>query len=352
MRGTSLAQLVNMLKAEVGFNQAQGVAMDTEFQTLLANKQKWLSSKWDWPFLQVRADVGVGPGARYVNVPNLNWERPVQSEVQWSNIWQDVEYGITSEQFNYLDSDQGQQLDPVMRWTFAGQLEVAPPASAPTLGIGPTGVLNGAYSYVVTYVNQFGETTQGPVSATISGVAINNKQIALTNIPIAPQGVVEGVAYPEVTARNLYRTVAGGSSYFLVTSINDNVTTTYNDNIADANLGVAPPIYSNAEATVMEIWPLPVSQQKLRFTGQRVLNPLVALTDTADLDDMLLVLYVAAELLQRRKSADAGTKLQAAQAQLVAVRSNYPRRYQTVNLGGCPEGEKLKIVPFRIVAVH
>lgn len=351
MRGTPLAKLRDMFKGEVGSNQTVGTASDKEINTLLSNKQKWLASKWDWPFLKQRYTVTVSPSQRYVNVPNMNWERPVLVEVKWTSIWQKVDYGIGSQEFNYLDSDLGNTQDPVMRWDMTGQLEIPAPTTAPTVANSATaGSLGaGAYSYLVTFVTPFGETSAGPVSAnTTPGL---NKSIDLTLIPVAPQGTVEGVSFPEVTARNIYRTTSAGSSYKFLASINDNLTTTYHDGAADATLGSAPPTYSTAEATVMEIWPLPVSQQQMMFTGQRLLNPLEADTDTADLDDMLLVLYVAADWLARKKQADAGAKLREAELQLNSVRSNYPRRTRKVNLAGKPNGAVHKIVPFKIIAV-
>lgn len=351
-RGTQLSQLRDMTKAEIGFSQTVGTAVDLEIDTLLSNKQKWLGSKWNWPFLETRYPVAVGPGARYVNVPNMNFERPVLVEVKWSTIWQDVDYGIGSQEFNYLDSDVGSQQDPVLRWTFAGELVIPPPTTAVTLATSGNGSPPGTASYAVTYVTPFGETTVSPATA----ITFNNiANIILTNIPIAPSGVIEGVAYPDVTMRKIYRTKLANPTgpLFLLFSIADNTTTTINDpGTQDQFLGVQAPLYSNAESTVMEIWPLPASAQQMQFTGQRLLNSLVADTDTADLDDMLLVLFVAAEMLRRRKMQDADLKLSMANSQLAAVRSNYPRRTRDVNLGGRRDGEYNKITPFRVIAVH
>ncbi len=71
----------------------------------------------------------------------------------------------------------------------------------------------------------------------------------------------------------------------------------------------------------IEIWPIPsqngslaTSSNILRFTGIRKLRPLVAESDLADLDDTMLVLYSAAEILAREKSADARLKLEMAEA--------------------------------------
>ncbi len=114
--------------------------------------------------------------------------------------------------------------------------EVAPPTSAPTIALGSAGVLNttGYYNYVVTYVNSIGESIAGPLS---NSVTPTNQQINLTNIPIGPAGT---------TARKIYRnkSAAAGSLFYYVTTISDNVTTTYTDNTPDSSLGTAQPVLS------------------------------------------------------------------------------------------------------------
>ncbi len=83
-----------------------------------------------------------------------------------------------------------------------------------------------------------------------------------------------------------------------------------------------------------EVWPIPVTVQTFRFVGQRVLSPLVADTDTADLDDQFLTLSLAVDLLLKKKSADAQAFLASAQQRLQAIRANYPCRDREVILGG------------------
>lgn len=61
----------------------------------------------------------------------------------------------------------------------------------------------------------------------------NYDNIALTSLPISVD--------PGVVARKIYRTVAGGTDFLFVTTINDNVTTTYDDLISDGSLGVTTP---------------------------------------------------------------------------------------------------------------
>lgn len=109
--------------------------------------------------------------------------------------------------------------------------------SAPTAALAATPVAgnvdDGAHRYLVTYVTSVGETQAGVASAavTVADKAVNG-QVALTNIPLGGSSV---------TARKLYRTAAGGTTYALLATITNNTATTYTDNIADASLGVGAP---------------------------------------------------------------------------------------------------------------
>lgn len=105
--------------------------------------------------------------------------------------------------------------------------------SAPTVVAGSTGVLNGTYKYVWTFVTAVGETIASP-EATIT---VSSKYVSVSNAPI-------GTPTSGVLARKLYRTTAGGGSGSerLVTTLNDNTTTSYTDNTADGSLGAPVPV--------------------------------------------------------------------------------------------------------------
>lgn len=90
------------------------------------------------------------------------------------------------------------------------------------------GSLTGAYYYAMTYVIDGVEIILGTVSNTIT---VSSKSIDL-DLPV-------GIA--TCTARKIYRTEAGGSTLKLLTTINDNTTTTYQDNTADGSLGANIP---------------------------------------------------------------------------------------------------------------
>lgn len=105
-------------------------------------------------------------------------------------------------------------------------------ATNPTVVVNPAaGVLNGTYYYMVSYVTDDGETSVSvPVSASPA-----NEQVDVT-LPVSTDS--------RVTARKLYRTPLGFTDSVLgelVTTISDNTTTAYTDNIADVSLGANAP---------------------------------------------------------------------------------------------------------------
>lgn len=111
-----------------------------------------------------------------------------------------------------------------------------PAPTAPTValaGAGAGNVENGAHRYLVTFVTADGETEEGTVSAavTVADKTVNGK-VTVSAIPVGGSAV---------TSRKIYRTVAAGTTYLLLTTLADNTTTTYTDNIADASLGAAAP---------------------------------------------------------------------------------------------------------------
>lgn len=110
---------------------------------------------------------------------------------------------------------------------------VYPPTTTSTVASQAAGVLNGDYRYKVTYVNS--QSVQGDVGPVTTTFAAANATLRITSIPVAPQSF-------GISARKIYRnTTAASGTYKLVTTINDNTTTTYDDNNADSALGAEAP---------------------------------------------------------------------------------------------------------------
>lgn len=232
-RQTALSVLYSMLQARLGAN-ANFTVTDSRYYQLLALKQQWLANEYDFPFLEDRFDVAVGPQSRYLTLPTvdnqgvttaMNLERPYKVEVFWNNLWLELDYGIGSKEFNYLNSDQpGIIMDPVQRWRWSGQ-------------------------------------------------------------------------------------------------------------------------------TQFEIWPINSTATKIRFTGQRVVNPLVVAGDLCTLDDQTIVLFVAADILAKGKQPDAELILRQAQERLARQRGAYPGRPKGLVFGGCDTDEyetKRRLVPVAV----
>lgn len=104
--------------------------------------------------------------------------------------------------------------------------------SAPTAALVATAsgnLTNGTYKYKATWVINGYENAPSGASNTVT-VDGTHKQIDLTAIAVGPTGT---------GSRKLYRTIAGGATFLLLTTIADNSTTTYTDNVADGSLGAA-----------------------------------------------------------------------------------------------------------------
>lgn len=101
----------------------------------------------------------------------------------------------------------------------------------------------------------------------------------------------------------------------------------------------------------IEVWPTPASNgAQLRFTGIRKLKPLVAQADLADLDDQLIVLYAAGELLGGAKNPAAQLKFSQGKNRLETLQGRVTkRRSNGFVLGGGdahPDTERTPLVAY------
>jgi hypothetical protein len=105
----------------------------------------------------------------------------------------------------------------------------------------------------------------------------------------------------------------------------------------DANIRSDPvQAWQLAEGGQFEVWPRPASNGGvLRFKGFKNLNPLISDSHTADLDDNLIVLYAAAEILADQKNPSANLKLTQAQQLLNKLKIKGPTaKNQVFEMGG------------------
>ena len=88
-------------------------------------------------------------------------------------------------------------------------------------------------------------------------------------------------------------------------------------------------------ATQIEVWPIPSSNDMtMRMLSLRPLPALTSNDDTAALDDRLITLYAAAELLAGRDAKDARLKLAAAQDYKASLLANAQGGRAPIVMGG------------------
>lgn len=158
-----------------------------------------------------------------VYTPALGTDEAAQSFYEFGETYEVGDAGLAT---RYHTAKSNTQI-------FGTTSAVSAPATAAvaTLVVSAGSLSIGAYSYMVEYVSSLGQSNPSPKSNTITTVS-GSQRINLTSIPIGPAGT---------TSRKIFRTQAGGADYYLLTTIANNSTTAYSDNIADASLTALMP---------------------------------------------------------------------------------------------------------------
>lgn len=91
----------------------------------------------------------------------------------------------------------------------------------------------------------------------------------------------------------------------------------------------------NINGEQVEVWPLPDDNtQQLQFFGKRSVSRMVEDSDRCTLDDILIVLTSAAEILARQESADAAAKKAMADERRMQLRARYQAGSEPIIMGG------------------
>jgi len=130
-RGTTLGQLVTMLREECGHATSAALGQNTlpRMKRVLQRTQEFLWGDWTWPHLRVYREEVLQAGQRYYTFPtDLAFDRVENVHVRYDDTWRPVCYGIELEHYNAQDPERDDRDDPVLRWQAYedGQYEVWP----------------------------------------------------------------------------------------------------------------------------------------------------------------------------------------------------------------------------------
>lgn len=181
----------------------------------------------NWNRGQANIVVGHQTGFAYLNgttLTTISTALPSNSEPWHMRQFNDVMYAARTE--TTLS-------DSVLRRVLLSGVStagIAAPATAPSAAQGGAGPLEaGDYTYVVTFRNSTTGAESNP-SDSVTVTVVANKAVDLSSIPVS--------ANAQVNQRRIYRSIIGSTgAYYLVGSINDNVTTTYTDTVDEDDLG-------------------------------------------------------------------------------------------------------------------
>lgn len=122
-------------------------------------------------------------------------------------------------------ADYATTADVNAAFTPINMTQIASPTTVPTLTEGSAGAITGTVLYTVSFITADGETeTPRNIDGNTvlpSTITVTGKRVLLSDIPIGPPGVI---------ARRIWRGDNTGYNYRKLAVINDNTTTTYEDN--------------------------------------------------------------------------------------------------------------------------
>lgn len=131
-RGTSLNELVRMVREEAGHSTNAALGQNTVegIKNKIRRQQDILWAEHEWPHLRVEREIKLEAGSRYYDPPeDLSMNHRIDAvAIYYDGQWREVAPGITLAHYNLLDPDQDQRQDPVRAWEIyeGDQIEVWP----------------------------------------------------------------------------------------------------------------------------------------------------------------------------------------------------------------------------------
>jgi hypothetical protein len=340
-RGTTLDELVKMLRAEIRHSTmpAVGIEYADHLKQIIQRTQRMLydDPTANWEFMRVKRDVVVNPGQQLYDFPtDLHLDRITEVRHRCGGEYYPLSYGIREDDY---DSDSSEQDAATGYFDITGG----------TVGVGSGGGGSGSTIWADIWSDIWADIwAGGTIGGGTSANQITSIKIGGIDVIYAPvlfvgdiaqtasavaAAINAAVGHPEYTA------VADGNRVLISAAIVDGadangreiVVTVGGDVTVSTPIALSGGISGSRSDPIekwqiidagagpqCEVWPLPATRGKLRFRGIRALRPLVNGSDVADLDDDLIVLWCAAELRSGEKDGKAKAAL--AQRRLNALK--------------------------------
>lgn len=310
-RGTTLLELVRQLRLETGRSATAVANEDAEitFKEKLRRTQEFYYDDYDWPFMQTIGTIASEANRRFYPVPStMNMESITSIWVKDGGTYKRLIRGITLAHYNSFDSLLGAAATGTVTVT-AG---TSNPGTNKVTGItvDSVEVLDTAVDWVTSH------------AATAIAIA------AQINTNTSSPGYTATASGAVVTITAEVNVGDGANTFVVAASVGGDVTTTDVAMASGVDAEQGDPIRNweirdNPETgnDEIEVWPVPSATDTLYLPGKKALSALSADSDTADLDDMLIVITLAAEILARSKMKDAEAKASMAQRRYIKMKA-------------------------------
>ncbi len=302
-RGVALSAMVTALRLETG-RSIVALSNDDEDDTLkqsLRRVQEFYYDDYDWPHLNVIRKITLVVNQRFYAFPTtMNFESAVTLWVKENGEYIPLPRGIGMLEYNAYDSLLG---------------NAASTTFSVTAGTASSGV-NMITSLTINGVEVINTNVDWITSNAAAAAAIATEINATTTTPnyyASSDGAVVTVS-ALVTAGTtpnsfvLAETVAGDMTISTPAAMAGGVAAEQSSPVT--RWEVREDDETDSEA--IEVWPVSDAADTLYLTGKRNLGALLLDADTCDLDDQLIILTVAAEMLARSDKKDGQAKAAAA----------------------------------------
>jgi hypothetical protein len=322
--GTTLTTLLAQLRAETSRSLTAGAGAneDAKLTQKLNRTQRVYYDDYDWPHLNVQRLITLAANKRFHPFPSdMDRDAVMEAHVRDGGIYRSLRRGIGVEQYSEYDS-----LGAATTCSFTITAGTASAGVNKISGITIDGneLLDNAVNWT------------GSHAATAAAVVTEiNNNTATTNYKTTSVGAV-------VTITAILGTAADANDLTLTVTVGgdvevsaDTVTAGQEDSETGPTITHWDIVEDDAtDAPAIEVWPVPALDDTLILSGKRAPGTLSTGSDTAVLDDHLLVLTVASEVLAREDKKDSEALASAAQRRYTQLKRTAQAGSGTVNMTG------------------